>query len=72
MVEYLTHNPKIEGLNLAARSKMVKKFCCGGITVVEHLTHNPKIEGLNPSVSPGREKRTINVQKNYTVVVAQW
>ncbi len=51
---------------------MVKTFCCGGITVVERLTHNPKIEGLNIDVSPGREKRTINVQKIYTVVVAQW
>ncbi len=60
MVEYLTHNPKIEvsnpvgtgrgSLSLVKRKwhKVERKNASGGSTVVEKLTHNPKIEGSNP------------------------
>ncbi len=52
VVKQLTHNPMIEGSNLAfgkGREKM------RGSTVVEHRAHNPKIEGLNLAIGTRRE-----------------
>ncbi len=65
VVEYLTHNHKIKGLNptltLAERKwqKIIfqlQKFANSGKTVVEDLTFNHKIKGLNSVLSPAKRE----------------
>ncbi len=74
MVEHLTNNPEIKGLNPALREKKngnkILSFFSGIDTVVHYMTHYPNITGLNTSVGTRIEK--IKKLIIWPAAVAQW
>ncbi len=80
MVDYLTHNPTVDGLCVPVilREKMAKKFnfysASANSTVADYLTHNPTVDGLSLTNTSEilREKRAKKLNRTMPVATAQW